>query len=142
MIRGHSKLWNVKIGLEIHAQIQTASKLFSAAPAATKGEMPNTCVSLFDAAQPGTLPRLNRLELFVSFFVPQTFHFFGTALAQHNTMIPVILYSMFMLVAIQAFMLALNVFTVLLHCTCLPSSLQPCTYQACCQPGHSGSHCF
>jgi hypothetical protein len=43
------------IGLEIHAQINCASKLFSGAPH-VYGQSPNTCVALFDAALPGTLP--------------------------------------------------------------------------------------
>ncbi|KAJ3075642.1 hypothetical protein HDU98_007326 [Podochytrium sp. JEL0797] len=49
------------IGLEVHAQIRTASKLFSAAPSFTSRltDAPNQNVSLFDAAFPGTLPRLN-----------------------------------------------------------------------------------
>ncbi|EQC39300.1 hypothetical protein SDRG_03506 [Saprolegnia diclina VS20] len=52
--------WEVCIGLEIHAQIQSVSKLFSGASAATKGSLvPNTRVSFFDAALPGTLPSVN-----------------------------------------------------------------------------------
>lgn len=47
------------IGLEIHAQIKAATKLFS--PAATSfGEAPNTSVSIIDAAVPGTLPIINQ----------------------------------------------------------------------------------
>ncbi|XP_055617324.1 glutamyl-tRNA(Gln) amidotransferase subunit B, mitochondrial [Toxorhynchites rutilus septentrionalis] len=51
--------WKSVIGLEIHAQIQTASKLFSGSEVAF-GAPINTCVSLFDASTPGTLPVLNR----------------------------------------------------------------------------------
>jgi len=43
------------IGLEIHAQIQTNSKLFSGADTKYAG-VSNNHVSLFDAAFPGTLP--------------------------------------------------------------------------------------
>ncbi|XP_046549858.1 glutamyl-tRNA(Gln) amidotransferase subunit B, mitochondrial-like isoform X1 [Haliotis rubra] len=51
--------WRSVVGLEIHAQIQSMSKLFSAS--ATKYGSPiNTQVSFFDAALPGTLPVLNR----------------------------------------------------------------------------------
>ncbi|XP_043287532.1 glutamyl-tRNA(Gln) amidotransferase subunit B, mitochondrial [Venturia canescens] len=51
--------WNSVVGLEIHAQINAESKLFSGA--STNFGMPiNSCVSLFDCATPGTLPVLNR----------------------------------------------------------------------------------
>lgn len=43
------------IGLEVHAQLLTKSKLFSGAPNDRKAPA-NTAVSLFDAAIPGTLP--------------------------------------------------------------------------------------
>jgi len=47
------------VGLEVHAQISTESKLFSGA--STKFSSPiNTNASLFDIATPGTLPVLNR----------------------------------------------------------------------------------
>lgn len=46
------------IGLEIHAQIKSNSKLFSSASTALAA-LPNTQVSLVDAAVPGTLPVLN-----------------------------------------------------------------------------------
>ncbi|GFO02787.1 glutamyl-tRNA(gln) amidotransferase subunit b, mitochondrial [Plakobranchus ocellatus] len=51
--------WEPVIGLEIHAQIKSASKLFSGA-GTQYGASPNTQVSLFDAAFPGTLPVLNQ----------------------------------------------------------------------------------
>ncbi|XP_066156732.1 glutamyl-tRNA(Gln) amidotransferase subunit B, mitochondrial [Euwallacea fornicatus] len=51
--------WKSVIGLEVHAQISSTSKLFSAS--STKISNPlNTNVSLFDAATPGTLPVLNK----------------------------------------------------------------------------------
>ncbi|XP_014221755.1 glutamyl-tRNA(Gln) amidotransferase subunit B, mitochondrial [Trichogramma pretiosum] len=53
------KTWNSVVGLEIHAQIASDSKLFSAA--STKfGKSANSCVSFFDCATPGTLPVLNK----------------------------------------------------------------------------------
>ena len=51
--------WQAVIGLEIHAQLSTASKLFSAA-ATAYGAEPNTQASFVDAALPGTLPVPNR----------------------------------------------------------------------------------
>jgi aspartyl-tRNA(Asn)/glutamyl-tRNA(Gln) amidotransferase subunit B len=46
------------IGLEVHVQLATQSKLFSPAPAAALGE-PNTRVDLIDVGLPGVLPRPN-----------------------------------------------------------------------------------
>ncbi len=51
--------WEAVIGLEIHAQLMTQSKLFSGAPTAY-GAPPNTQASAVDIALPGTLPVLNR----------------------------------------------------------------------------------
>ncbi|KAK3582851.1 hypothetical protein CHS0354_040001 [Potamilus streckersoni] len=51
--------WRSVVGLEIHAQIQSESKLFSGASTKYAGST-NTQVSIFDAAIPGTLPVLNR----------------------------------------------------------------------------------
>ncbi|XP_050681451.1 glutamyl-tRNA(Gln) amidotransferase subunit B, mitochondrial isoform X1 [Leptidea sinapis] len=47
------------VGLEIHAQLNTKTKLFSGAQNSF-GSLVNNCVSLFDASIPGTLPVLNR----------------------------------------------------------------------------------
>lgn len=52
------KGWEVVIGLEVHAQIATKSKLFSSSPTEF-GADPNTQVSFYDAAMPGMLPVLN-----------------------------------------------------------------------------------
>lgn len=58
-IEGNSGKWEYVIGLEVHAQISSKSKLFSGAP--TKfGADPNSQVSLVDAAMPGMLPVLNK----------------------------------------------------------------------------------
>ncbi|KAG6910812.1 hypothetical protein DXG01_007701 [Tephrocybe rancida] len=51
--------WQVVIGIEAHAQIKSRQKLFSESLTSDPGETPNTHVSLFDAAFPGTLPNLN-----------------------------------------------------------------------------------
>ena len=50
-----STQWQPVIGLEIHAQLSTASKLFSGASTAYGAE-PNTQASAVDVALPGTLP--------------------------------------------------------------------------------------
>ena len=51
--------WEVVIGLEVHAQLTTASKIFSGASTAFGAE-PNRQTSALDIALPGTLPVLNR----------------------------------------------------------------------------------
>jgi len=51
--------WEVVIGLEIHAQLATRSKIFSGSSTAF-GAAPNTQASLVDLGYPGTLPVLNR----------------------------------------------------------------------------------
>ena len=51
-------IWQMRIGLEVHAQIQTPQKLFSIAPTAF-GANPNTQVDFLDAGFPGMLPVIN-----------------------------------------------------------------------------------
>ncbi|HRA24579.1 MAG TPA: Asp-tRNA(Asn)/Glu-tRNA(Gln) amidotransferase GatCAB subunit B, partial [Usitatibacteraceae bacterium] len=51
--------WEIVIGLETHAQLSTASKIFSGASTAF-GAAPNTQASAVDLALPGVLPVLNR----------------------------------------------------------------------------------
>jgi len=50
--------WEVVIGLEVHCQLRTRSKLFSASPVAF-GDEPNHSVAPLDLALPGTLPVIN-----------------------------------------------------------------------------------
>ena len=57
-IQGTTGEWEVVIGLEVHAQIVSAAKLFSGA-STEFGAEPNSQVSLVDAAMPGMLPTLN-----------------------------------------------------------------------------------
>jgi aspartyl-tRNA(Asn)/glutamyl-tRNA(Gln) amidotransferase subunit B len=58
LIEGRTGDWEIVIGLEVHAQVTSESKLFSGA--STKfGAEPNTQVSLVDAAMPGMLPVIN-----------------------------------------------------------------------------------
>ena len=52
--------WEIVIGLEVHAQVISKSKLFSGA-ATEFGAEPNTQVSLVDAAMPGMLPVINEV---------------------------------------------------------------------------------
>ncbi|HEX8583630.1 MAG TPA: Asp-tRNA(Asn)/Glu-tRNA(Gln) amidotransferase subunit GatB [Allosphingosinicella sp.] len=54
-IHGATGEWEVVIGLEVHAQVTSAAKLFSGA-STEFGAEPNTQVSLIDAAMPGMLP--------------------------------------------------------------------------------------
>jgi len=51
--------WEVVIGIETHAQLSTAAKIFSGASTAF-GAAPNTQASAIDIALPGVLPVLNR----------------------------------------------------------------------------------
>jgi aspartyl-tRNA(Asn)/glutamyl-tRNA(Gln) amidotransferase subunit B len=58
-IAGRTGPWEIVLGLEIHAQVASRSKLFSGA-AVGFGAGPNQQVSLVDAAMPGMLPVINR----------------------------------------------------------------------------------
>ncbi len=58
LIKGATGDWEVVIGLEIHAQVTSKSKLFSGA-STEFGGAPNSHVSLVDAAMPGMLPVIN-----------------------------------------------------------------------------------
>ncbi|MFN4011407.1 MAG: Asp-tRNA(Asn)/Glu-tRNA(Gln) amidotransferase subunit GatB [Pannonibacter sp.] len=57
-IKGATGDWEVVIGLEVHAQVTSAAKLFSGA-STEFGKDPNSNVSLLDAAMPGMLPVIN-----------------------------------------------------------------------------------
>src|SRR5258707_7953130 len=57
-IKGRTGDWEVVIGMEVHAQVTSQSKLFSGASTAFGGE-PNSHVSLVDAGMPGMLPVIN-----------------------------------------------------------------------------------
>ena len=58
LIKGETGEWEVIIGLEVHAQVVSKSKLFSGAATAFGAE-PNTQVSTVDAGFPGMLPVIN-----------------------------------------------------------------------------------
>jgi aspartyl-tRNA(Asn)/glutamyl-tRNA(Gln) amidotransferase subunit B len=57
--------WELTVGIEIHAELNTACKLFSTASstAAESNATPNTNVALFDAAMPGAQPQFQRATL-------------------------------------------------------------------------------
>ena len=59
-ITGNTGDWEIVIGLEIHAQVLSSSKLFSGA-STEFGKDPNHNVSLVDAAMPGMLPVINQV---------------------------------------------------------------------------------
>jgi len=58
LIKGATGDWEIVIGLEVHAQVLSKSKLFSGA-STEFGGAPNSHVSLVDAAMPGMLPVIN-----------------------------------------------------------------------------------
>ena len=57
-LKGETGTWEMVIGLEIHAQVNCISKLFSGS-ATDFGASPNSQVSFVDAAMPGMLPVIN-----------------------------------------------------------------------------------
>ena len=58
LLKGATGDWEMVIGLEVHAQVNSSAKLFSGSSTAFGGA-PNTHVSLVDAAMPGMLPVIN-----------------------------------------------------------------------------------
>ena len=58
LVSGQTGDWEVVIGMEVHAQVTSKSKLFSGS-SAQFGAEPNQHVSLVDAAMPGMLPVIN-----------------------------------------------------------------------------------
>ena len=59
LIKGETGDWEIVVGLEVHAQILTNSKLFSDS-STVFGAAPNSQVSIVDAAMPGMLPVVNK----------------------------------------------------------------------------------
>jgi len=59
LVQGQTGVWEVIIGLEVHAQVTSNAKLFSGAPT-DFGADPNTQVAFLDAGMPGMLPVLNK----------------------------------------------------------------------------------
>ncbi len=62
MIKGNTGDWEVIIGLEVHAQVTSNSKLFSGA-STQFGNEPNQNVSFVDAGMPGMLPVINEVAI-------------------------------------------------------------------------------
>ena len=58
-MKGYSDKYEAVVGLEVHAQLATESKLF-AADATTFGASPNTLISPITLAHPGSLPKMNQ----------------------------------------------------------------------------------
>jgi aspartyl-tRNA(Asn)/glutamyl-tRNA(Gln) amidotransferase subunit B len=58
LLKGATGDWEIVIGLEVHAQVNSESKLFSGSSTGF-GAAPNSHVSLVDAAMPGMLPVIN-----------------------------------------------------------------------------------
>jgi aspartyl-tRNA(Asn)/glutamyl-tRNA(Gln) amidotransferase subunit B len=58
LLKGATGDWEIVIGLEVHAQVNSLSKLFSGSSTGF-GAAPNSHVSLVDAAMPGMLPVIN-----------------------------------------------------------------------------------
>src|SRR6201993_1033763 len=58
LLKGETADWEVVVGMEVHAQVASKSKLFSGA-STEFGGAPNSHVSLVDAAMPGMLPVIN-----------------------------------------------------------------------------------
>ena len=59
---GDLEKWELTVGIEIHAQLNTARKLFSAA-ASSIDDAPNSHVAFFDVAIPGSQPKFQRETL-------------------------------------------------------------------------------
>jgi aspartyl-tRNA(Asn)/glutamyl-tRNA(Gln) amidotransferase subunit B len=59
LLKGQTGDWEIVIGMEVHAQILSQSKLFSGAATAF-GASPNSQVSFIDAGMPGMLPVINK----------------------------------------------------------------------------------
>ncbi len=59
IIEGLTAQWEIVVGMEVHAQIKSKSKLFSGS-STLFGAEPNSNVSLIDAGMPGMLPVLNK----------------------------------------------------------------------------------
>ena len=62
-----SERWEMVVGLEVHCQLKTASKLFCSCPTDAFGAVANTRVCPVCTGQPGTLPVLNRRAVELAF---------------------------------------------------------------------------
>jgi aspartyl-tRNA(Asn)/glutamyl-tRNA(Gln) amidotransferase subunit B len=55
--------WELTVGIEIHAELNTARKLFSEAPTSSPDAAPNSNIALFDLAYPGSQPHFQHATL-------------------------------------------------------------------------------
>ena len=65
--------YNVTIGIEIHCQLKTDTKMFSGAPTSF-GRKANTCVNEIDLGMPGTLPEVNKEAVKKAIMACTAFH--------------------------------------------------------------------
>ena len=65
--------FDVIIGLEIHVQMKTVSKMFSSAPV-SHNDLPNTNTDLLDFAFPGTMPSINKQAVINGLRVADALH--------------------------------------------------------------------
>lgn len=82
--------WEPVIGLEVHVQLNTASKIFSDAPTRF-GSEPNTQASLIDLGMPGVLPVLNEkvVHMAIKFGIATHAHISNTSVfARKNYFYP------------------------------------------------------
>jgi aspartyl-tRNA(Asn)/glutamyl-tRNA(Gln) amidotransferase subunit B len=57
------KDWELTVGIEVHAELNTARKLFSEAPSSSPDAAPNTNIAPFDLAYPGSQPHFQHATL-------------------------------------------------------------------------------
>ena len=80
--------YEVVVGLEVHAQLKTRSKLFCGDSTAFGAE-PNTQVSPITLAHPGTLPKMNRLAVTHAIKMQIThIHFKGISSTKYMAALP------------------------------------------------------
>jgi aspartyl-tRNA(Asn)/glutamyl-tRNA(Gln) amidotransferase subunit B len=65
--------YEVTIGIEIHCQLKTATKMFSGAPTSF-GRQANSCVNEIDLGMPGTLPEVNKEAVKKAIMACTAFH--------------------------------------------------------------------
>ena len=68
LIKGQTGDWEVVIGMEVHAQVTSKSKLFSGASTETSAASRTAMSTLVDTAIPGLLPIINLVFFFFFFF--------------------------------------------------------------------------
>lgn len=65
--------WDVVIGIEIHCELKTKTKMFSSAPVEF-GAKANTCVNEIDLGHPGTLPCVNKKAVELAIMAATALH--------------------------------------------------------------------